>query len=121
VQSSTDAPKVQSVADEVALLARVQQKLRDGQGRAAFEAIDEANRRFARSQLEPDFQAARVLALCEMGQVTSARRAANDFLRAHASSPMSDRVRHSCAFSDDSAESARKDRSEGKLPNGSPR
>lgn len=120
-QTSSDVPKVLSVADEVALLARVQQKLRDGQGGAALEAIDEANRRFAHGQLEPDFQAARVLAWCEMGQGARARRAANDFLRAHGTSPMAERVRHSCAFSRDNTESSPAEPSEGQESNGSPR
>ncbi len=97
-QAAADLRQVPSLADEVAQLARVQQALRDGQGRAALEAVDAAALRFAHGQLEPDFQAARVLAWCELGQTARARQAADTFLRVHVASPLAERVRDSCAF-----------------------
>jgi hypothetical protein len=103
-QTPTDIRQATSLADEVALLARVQQQLRDGQGQAALETVDQAAHRFAQSQLEPDFQAARVLAWCELGQTTQARQAAAAFLRVHGGSPLAERVRSSCASSDSTQE-----------------
>jgi hypothetical protein len=97
-QTPTALQPMPSLADEVALLARVQQKLRDGQGQAALEAVAEAERRFADAQLHADFQAARVLAWCELGQTAAARQAAESFLRVYPGSPLAERVRHSCAF-----------------------
>jgi hypothetical protein len=120
-QASNEARQAPSLADEVALLARVQKKLRDGQGAAALDAIGEAERRFAHSQLDTDFQAARVLAWCEVGQITRARQAADAFLRVHGSSPLVQRVRHSCAFSDTGAEPSSVERAPDVSENGNGR
>lgn len=97
---ATDPRPAPSLAEEVQQLARVQQKLRAGQGQAALDAVDEAARRFPHGQLQPDLRAARVLALCQLGRLEEARNAADAFLRWHVASPLTERVRNSCAFTE---------------------
>lgn len=111
---SNESRPAASLADEIALLARVQRELRDGQGQAALETIEEASQRFPRGQLGPDFQAARVLAWCELGDTVRARRVADVFLRMQVTSLLAERVRRSCAFVDEGTDLSREE-------NGSPR
>jgi hypothetical protein len=89
-----------ALAREIALLAAVQGELRKGQGQRALELLDEHEREGKASTLGPERAAARVLALCAVGDARAARRAADAFLNTSPDSPVVPRIRRSCAFAD---------------------
>jgi hypothetical protein len=73
------------------------QAVRAHDGATALARLDEHARRFPRGLLGEEREAERVLALCELGRVAEARRAAAAFLAESPRSPLADRVRTSCA------------------------
>jgi hypothetical protein len=94
-----DTPAASSaLAEEVRILEHVQENLRDGDAEAALQVLHAQDVRFTHSQLRPDFEVARVLAWCELGQTEEARRAAERFLSRYPESGLAARVRQSCAF-----------------------
>jgi hypothetical protein len=80
------------------LLASVQSELNAGRGRQALKLLDAHERRGQGSMLGPERAAARVLALCQVGDVAGARQLANEFLRSAPNSPVVPRIQRSCAF-----------------------
>jgi hypothetical protein len=84
-----------SVREELALLAEVQAALRRGDGASALRRLD-AHVTTDR-QLAAERSAARVLALCALGRVQEARRAAAVFVREHPGSVQRDAVERACA------------------------
>ena len=83
---------------ELALLREVQAALRRGDPARALNAIDSATRSDSPRVLEEEFAVARVLALCDLGRVSDAQRAADAFLSRFAQSPLAARVSRSCAY-----------------------
>jgi hypothetical protein len=86
------------LAEEARLLKQAQQALRDGKPALAMSALDEHQRRFPRGQLALERSAARVSALCGLGQQARAEREARAFLERHAGSGLSAQVEASCGI-----------------------
>jgi hypothetical protein len=80
---------------ELALLREVQSALRSGDGAAALRALD-AHRGGDR-RLLAERQAARILALCQVGRIAEARRAALEFANNHPGSVQGAAIANSCA------------------------
>jgi len=96
-----EAPVAQgpSIGSEVELLKRAQRELAAGNASASLAVLDDHAQRFATGALRAERLAARVFALCELGQVEAARAAAREFLSVAADSPLVPRVAASCAGS----------------------
>jgi hypothetical protein len=97
-----DAPAAElapesSLTLELALLERVQSKLRRGEGHAALELLDASAAPVGGGQLGAERLAAEVLAACAAHEPERARRAARAFFQAYPTAPASQRVRASCA------------------------
>jgi hypothetical protein len=88
---------IDSLRAEVALLERVQAALRRNDGVAALRELD-AHRTSDRTLLA-ERETARILALCLVGQVLEARRAARRFEAQHPDSPQRAVIAGSCANS----------------------
>ncbi|HVJ17454.1 MAG TPA: outer membrane protein assembly factor BamD [Polyangiaceae bacterium] len=86
------------LADEARLLQQAQRALRDGKPAQALTALDEHQRKYPRGQLALERSAARVSALCALGDSAQARRAADRFLKEHPGSSLSAQVRASSCF-----------------------
>ena len=95
--SSRPAP-LPPLAEEARLLKQAQQALRDGKASAALAALNEHQRRFPRGQLSLERSAARIQALCGLGQKAQAEREAKAFLQRHSGSGLAAQVRASCGF-----------------------
>lgn len=80
---------------ELELLRRVQAALRQRDGARALQELDAQPR--APGALAAEQQAARILALCLLGRVDEARRAALAFASAHPDSPQKAAIAGSCA------------------------
>ncbi|HLV21444.1 MAG TPA: hypothetical protein VKZ49_11195 [Polyangiaceae bacterium] len=91
------AAPVTGIAAEVALLKRAQQQLAAGDARASLAALDEHARTFPAGTLTAERLAARVFALCALGDAEAARTAAREFLSLAPASPLVPRVLASCA------------------------
>jgi RNA polymerase sigma-70 factor (ECF subfamily) len=90
-----EVPRGNALRAELELLQRVQLALRQGDGEAALRALD-AHATDDRILL-PERAAARILALCSMGRVAEARRAALRFEKEHPESVQRDAIARSCA------------------------
>jgi hypothetical protein len=84
------------LSEETALLAQVNAALRGGQPSRALLLLGDYDRRFSGGELRVERSAARVFALCALGQTVQARAEAARFLRAWPRSPLSARVSGSC-------------------------
>ena len=85
------------LGEEVRILSEAQQALRNHRPEDALRALDEHAREFPEGTLRQERMAARVLALCDLGRIDEAR-AEGRVLREEApSSPMTARIRQSCA------------------------
>ena len=82
---------------EARALAKVQSALKEGRGAEALQLVEEQRQQFAHGALQPERDAARIVALCAVGRVADARSAARDFLAASPRSPFATRIRASCA------------------------
>jgi len=82
--------------DEAALLAEVQGALRSDKPKLALSKLGVYERRFPNGVLRAEADAARVFALCSLGQSAKARAEAARFLRAWPRSPLATRVSSSC-------------------------
>jgi hypothetical protein len=96
VRPAMSRPSPSSLRQELEVLADVQAALRRGDGRAALTRLD--GHVTSDTQLLAERQAARVLALCLLGQELEARRAAVNFAAQHPSSPQLATLERSCAF-----------------------
>jgi hypothetical protein len=92
-------PPEPDVQGEIALLGKAQQALSSGQYARAIQLLGEHARRYPRGALAEERYAARVIALCKLGQVTQARREAEQFFRRSPDSPLRGRVHAACAGS----------------------
>jgi hypothetical protein len=84
------------VAGEVALLARAQKALADGDFRRCLRLLDRHAAAFPRGMLTEERAAARIIALCGLGRVETARDELGAFLSRAPASPLAERVKHAC-------------------------
>jgi RNA polymerase sigma-70 factor (ECF subfamily) len=84
-----------SLREEIEMLSRVQAALKRGDGAAALHELD--SHQTADRALLAERQAARILALCLVGRVAEARRAAAAFARDNPDSPHRQAIASSCA------------------------
>jgi hypothetical protein len=85
-----------SLAEEVELIQRAQQALRDDDARAALQLTEQHASRFPHGVLSAERVVLRVQALCSTGRVSEARGEADAFLAVSATSPQAARIRASC-------------------------
>jgi hypothetical protein len=88
--------RVPSLRAELELLGQVRAALDRGDGAAALQALDAHQTRDR--VLLAERRAARILALCSLGRVDEARRAAVEFEAAHPRSVQRDVIARSCAI-----------------------
>jgi len=84
------------VAGEIALLNDAQRALAGGQPDRALALLDRHARQFPRGSLSEERAAARIIALCALGRVTTARAEAAAFVRRAPASPLAERVQAAC-------------------------
>jgi len=87
------------VQGEIALLSKAQRALSSGKPGHALQLLDEYARVYPKGTLRQEHDAARIIALCKLGEVSKARALANAFMRAAPQSPLAERVRASCGNS----------------------
>jgi hypothetical protein len=95
--SATHSPSAPSLATEVRLLKSAQRELSAANASASLALLDEHARLYPDGALKAERLGARVFALCKLGHVEQARKAAREFLRVAGSSPLVPRVLSSCA------------------------
>ena len=93
---SASAPTL-ALSVEARALAKVERALKEGLGAQALRLVEDQRQQFARGALQPERDAARIVALCAVGRVSDARAAARDFLATSPRSPLAARIRASCA------------------------
>jgi hypothetical protein len=89
--------EIDDLADETELLRAASSALARKDARHALALLDAGTRRFGTGKLGEERDAMHVLALCELGRTTQARREADAFATAHPSSILLARVRAACA------------------------
>jgi hypothetical protein len=82
---------------ELALMVRVQDRLKAGDAPSALALLSEHRAQFGTGPLADEMLAAEVLARCQMGDVEQAARLGAVFLARAPGSPLAARVRNSCA------------------------
>jgi hypothetical protein len=87
---------VPDVAGEIAVLAEAQKALAADQPARALHFLDDHARAFPQGALSEERSLARVIALCKLGRIESARREARPLLRLAPDSPASERIRAVC-------------------------
>jgi outer membrane protein assembly factor BamD (BamD/ComL family) len=87
---------VPNLAAEARGLARAQAALTEGNAAQALTLLDQQKAQFPDGALDEERAAARVLALCRMGQVQAAGAAAAEFLRRSPRSVLAERVANAC-------------------------
>jgi hypothetical protein len=85
------------IREELALIEQAHRELSQGNATASLAALDEHARRFPNGAFSAERTAARVFALCALGQLERARTIGDDFLRREPNSPLVPRIRSSCA------------------------
>jgi hypothetical protein len=93
----SNASTAHELEEEAALLHQAQAAWRAGQSAVALELANEHAQRFPRSQLSNERDVLRVLSLCKLGQVDSAKRVGARLLRSAKGSPWYQSVADSCA------------------------
>jgi len=83
--------------EDARLLREVHAALSSGEQERALALLDARRAKGGLGALAEEREAARVVTLCELGRQAEARSAAQLFLAQHPSSPLSERVRRSCA------------------------
>ena len=84
------------LAEEMALLKQAKLALSRGEPKRALTLLDEHADRFPRGVLLQERQALRVVALCDAGDRTRGREAADRFSREHPKAALAERVRAAC-------------------------
>jgi hypothetical protein len=87
-----------TVSEEMRLLGAAQRELSARRAGEALRLLEEHAQEFPQGALGEERLAVKVLALCDLGRVTEARRAARDFLSRSPSSPLVPRIRQSCGY-----------------------
>jgi outer membrane protein assembly factor BamD (BamD/ComL family) len=85
-----------SLLEETQLLRHVHAEIRNGNPQKALAQLAEYDQRFGKGVLRAEHQAARVLALCQMGETRKARAEAERFLSRWPSSPLAPRLKAAC-------------------------
>ncbi len=91
------SPAAPSLSGEIELLQRANAALNRGDGSTALSLLTEYDRRYKSGRLLAERSAARVLALCRVGNVGAAESAARQFLARWPRSPLAARIGASCA------------------------
>jgi hypothetical protein len=91
-------PPPDRTAQELALIQQMQAALRAGDPAGALALVREHERRFADSQLAPEREGARVIALCMDAPRDRAAELGRAFVDGHARSPLTARVRATCGL-----------------------
>jgi hypothetical protein len=86
-----------ALAEEAALLHQAQAAWRAGQSAQALALANQHARRFPRSQLSSERDVLRVLSMCKLGQVQSAKQVGARLLKKAKGSPWYQSVAESCA------------------------
>jgi len=97
VPEPTPAPEPPQLGAELALLRQAHAAQRAGDPGQALLLLDQHARRFPAGILDAERLATRVLVLCDLGRVAEARAGAERFLATRPDSPLSARIRASCA------------------------
>jgi hypothetical protein len=92
-----NASSAHALEEEAALLHQAQSAWRAGQSATALKLASEHAQRFPRSQLANERDVLRVLSLCKLGQVQSAKQVGARLLRSAKGSPWYQSVASSCA------------------------
>ena len=87
------------VQGEIVLLSKAQRALSSGEPGQALQWLDAYARGYPKGTLRQEHDAARIIALCKLGEVGKARALADAFTRAAPQSPLAERVRASCGYS----------------------
>lgn len=83
---------------QVAALRHARAAIRQGDGTAALEAIDQGLPPGHFSPLDEESTLSRIMALCQLGRVAEARQYSESFLSRFPQSPLSGQVRNTCGF-----------------------
>jgi hypothetical protein len=94
--SITPAPTANTLGDELALITAARAALAGGRAADALASLDRYGQRFSRGMLRPESLAARVDALCALGERERARAVAAAFVAEFPSSALAARVRNAC-------------------------
>jgi len=94
--SGADASSL-ALSVEARALAEVQRDLKEGKNAEALRLVEAQRQQFAHGELQPERDAAKIVALCAVGRVADARAAARAFLANSPRSPFAARIRASCA------------------------
>jgi hypothetical protein len=95
--ASAIVPGPTTVAAEAELLREAEATLRAGDAPRALAFVNEHAASFPNGILAEEREAERIAVLCALGRAAQARETAAAFLRDHARSPLTVRVRESCA------------------------
>jgi len=93
--------------EDARLLREVHAALSSGEQERALSLLDARRAKGGLGALAEEREAARVVTLCELGRQAEARSAAQHFLAQHPNSPLSERVRRSCAEGAEGADERR--------------
>ena len=94
---ASSTPGGQSFERELQLLRSARRALDADSPVQALALLDRYAAEFPRGSLKPEYEAARVLALCAAGRIAAARQARDQFLKDQPGSPLADGLRASCA------------------------
>ena len=92
-------PVDDGLSSQVAAIREARAAIRRGDGMTALSALDKGLQQGQGGPLEQEAILARVSALCLLGDITTARRTAEQFLARFPDSLLASRIRNSCAFS----------------------
>lgn len=90
-------PDFASIERETELLREAHAASQRGDARAALALLEQHARQFPRGALAAERRGLRILALCDAGEVDTARREVPAFLRGHPPAGLAQRVARSCA------------------------
>jgi hypothetical protein len=96
VQTAKPPAQEATIDEEVRLLKAAQGFLRAGQPWQALTFLDDHAARFPHGKMSDARDVARMMALCDLGQTSIARKQADRFLAEHPGSPFSEGVRRLC-------------------------
>jgi outer membrane protein assembly factor BamD (BamD/ComL family) len=85
-----------SLERELDLLRSAQRAVDGGEAHKALTILQQYSSEFPEGMLREEYHAMQIVALCAAGNRTSAREAADRFVRARPGSPLSRRVRTAC-------------------------
>ena len=98
--SPSKDPLPEHLGGELPLIEQAQQALQEGNPQRTLSLLGEHERKFPNGMLSEERLAGKALALCQLGQVAEARRAADVLRRSNPHSPLWPRVVKACAFED---------------------